>query len=227
VLSQYRVLLRQGLRVDLANRERIVSPALFATTILLLFSFAIGQLPPQFRPRFFVAEAILTLFFALEIVFSRIFEPDQNDRVYELLRTYPVSPIAWFLAKYTQVLFLGMLLTIPAVVLAAMFSGVAPDMIWDPSLLLIFISGEAGIAAIGVLLSAATQASNARQILYPLLYFPLSTPVLLAMTNSLLIYVENGQMDSVAWGWLGLLAGIDLIFITLATLLFGELVETR
>lgn len=227
MFDQYRILVSQGLKVDLANRERIVSPLLFAATILLLFSFAIGQIPAEFHARFFAAEAILTIFFALEIVFSRIFEPDQQDRVYELIRTYPVSPVSWFFAKYTQVLIFGIILTLPAIFLAAMFSGIAPEILLDPSLLVIFVGGQAGIAALGILLSAATQTSNARQILYPLLYFPLSTPVLLAMTNTLLIYVENGKMDSVAWKWLGLLLGIDVIFVTLGALLFGELVETR
>ena len=83
----------------------------------------------------------------------------------------------------------------------------------------------AGLAALGVLLSAMTLKANARQILYPLLYFPLATPVLLAAVQSSQLYLSSGQITADVRAWLGLLLGFDVIYITLGALLFTELVD--
>jgi heme exporter protein B len=68
--------------------------------------------------------------------------------------------------------------------------------------------------------------ARGREVLFPLLYFPLAIPVLLAGSEAVLSFVENAD-SSPAWQWIGLLAGFDVIFITLSALLYGELVSTE
>jgi heme exporter protein B len=226
--QQYKLLVGQGLRAELADRERIISPVLFAVTMLLLFAFAVGEVDPSLKPRLYLAQTFLTAFFALQISFSRLFEPDRQDRVFDLVRTYPVSHTAWFLAKYTLVMLLGGLVLAPTLVFGAFLHQTAKVQLFSWSVCGIAFLALAGLAALGVLLSAMTLKANARQIIYPLLYFPLTTPVLLAAVQASLLQLEPqaaGPGGSPSTAWLGLLAAFDVIYFTLGILLFTELVD--
>ena len=61
-VKQYTLLVTQGLRAELADRERLVSPALFAATMLVLFSFALGEVDASLKARIYIAETFLTAF---------------------------------------------------------------------------------------------------------------------------------------------------------------------
>ena len=223
--AQYRTIVAQGLRTEFADKERLISPILFSVTMLLLFSFALGEMDPSLKARVYVAETFLTAFFALQLSFSRLFEPDRQDRVFDLMRSYPVSHTAWFLAKYTLVMLSGITVLVPTLLFGAFIhhTDKAPVFAW--TVCGIALLALAGLAALGVLLSAMTLKANSRQILYPLLYFPLTTPVLLAATQSSLIFLENGGATAPLKAWLSLLTGFDVIYFTLGVLLFTELVD--
>ena len=70
-----------------------------------------------------------------------------------------------------------------------------------------------------------TLKANARQILYPLLYFPLTAPVLLGAVQSSRLCLDGGRAAADIKAWLGLLLGFDCIYVTLGILLFTELVD--
>jgi heme exporter protein B len=221
----YRTLVSQGIQAELADLERLVSPVLFALTTLLLFAFAIGDVEPALRIHIYLAETFLTALFALQINFSRLFEPDRQDRVFDLMRTYPVDHTAWFLAKYTLVLAMGSATLGPTLAFAAFVNQSPSQPLFSWVVVGVAAMALAGLAALGVLLSAMTLKANARQILYPLLYFPLATPVLLAAVQSSQLYLGSGQITADVRAWLGLLLGFDVIYITLGALLFTELVD--
>jgi len=223
--QQYRALVSQGVRAELADLERLVSPVLFAITLLLLFAFAMGDVDDSLRIRVYLAETMLTALFALQVSFARLFEPDRQDRVFDLLRTYPVSHTALFLAKYSLILILGTATMIPTLVFGAFLNQTANQHLFSWSVVGISLLALAGLGALGVLLSAMTLKANARQILYPLLYFPLTAPVLLAAVQSSRLCLDGGRAASDIKAWLGLLLGFDCIYVTLGILLFTELVD--
>jgi heme exporter protein B len=223
--AQYRLILRQGVGAELSDKERLVSPVLFAMTVLLLFSFAMGDMDESLRIRIYIAESFLTAFFALQLSFSRLFEPDQRDRVFDLMRTYPVAHGAWFLAKYTLLLALGALTLLPTMLFGAFLQQTARTPLLNGFVLLVALLALAGLAALGLLLSVMTLKANGRQLLYPLLYFPLTSPVLLAAVQASVLYMEAHAVTPPVRSWLGLLAAFDVIYFTLGLLLYGELVD--
>lgn len=227
-VQQYKTLVRQSFRIEWETPERWLSPLLFAVTILVLFSFAVGQLNGPDAAKLLVAETFLTAFFALQLSFARSLEPDMSDKVFEVLRTYPISPTSWFLAKYTSVFFMGAFILIPTMVLSSFFNATSGvDLIQAP-LILISLVALGGLAALGVLLSTMTMSSGAKQILYPLLYYPLTTPVLLSAVESAKAVLTKGEsLESLLSSWLGLLIIFGVIYLTLGTLLFGELVKAE
>lgn len=224
-MQQCVLLIKQGLRAELADTERILSPILFSITLLLLFSFAMGEVPAELKPKVYLAETFLTLLFSLQVSFSRLFEPDRQDHVFDLLRTYPLSHSAWFVAKYILILILGTVTLLPTMFFGAFLNHSASTPVFSWSVIGIAFLALAGLASLGVLLSAMTLKANGRQILYPLLYFPLTTPVLLAAIQSSILILEQGRLPDPARPWVGLLLGFNTIYLTLGILLYPELVD--
>lgn len=223
--SHFRLILAQGVKAELADMERLISPVLFAVTMLLLFAFAMGELDESLRARVYLAETFLTAFFALQLAFSRLFEPDRQDRVFDMMRAYPVSHTAWFLAKYAVVMLLGLATLLPTMLFGAFIHQSTRTPLFSWTVLAIAALALAGLAALGVLLSALTLKASARQMIYPLIYFPLTTPVLLAAVQASSQVLSEGRVTEQAQGWLGLLVGFDVIYATLGILLYSELVE--
>jgi heme exporter protein B len=89
---------------------------------------------------------------------------------------------------------------------------------------MVIVLGTAGLSAPGTLYAAMTSQARAKQMLLPLLYFPLVVPALLAAvkTTSLIIL---GDPMSQARSWLILLVTFDAIYWTLCGLLFERVVE--
>ena len=227
-IYQGRALLVHYLKLEFSQPERLLSALLFSVTFLLVFMFAMGKVEPTNVPNLFVSEAFLAGFFALQLSFSRSLEPDSQDSVFSLLRSYPISPVAWYVAKYFLVLITGSLVLMPTIFFAAFFHTEARVPLLNAEVFVVAFMSLLGLVAVGVLLGTLTLGSGTRQVLYPLLYFPLTTPVLLAsVESSRSILVDGASIDTMLQSWLGLLLVFDIIYCTLGVLLFGELVKAE
>lgn len=223
-IQQFKHITTHGIKLDLAEKERIISPLLFSATMLILFAFSLGEVPKDWVTKIFIAESFLTILFALQTSFSRTFEPDQKDRVFEILQCYPLNHSAWFLGKYLLIILQGLLIVFPTMLLAGLLNSTVGIDLLNPLVFLVAFLALCGLASLGVLLSALTLKSSGKEILFPLLYFPLSTPILLAAIQSSLVFLN--PENNTAWEWLGLLTGFNVIYFTLGILLFDELVDS-
>ncbi|NBQ53971.1 MAG: hypothetical protein EBU49_10375, partial [Proteobacteria bacterium] len=66
MMTQFRILFRQTLKAEFADRERVVSPILFAMVILVVVAFTFGEPAPELRPAAFVAQVFLSLLLATQ-----------------------------------------------------------------------------------------------------------------------------------------------------------------
>ena len=92
-----------------------------------------------------------------------------------------------------------------------------------PLALIIFL-GTLGFAAAGTLLSAISVNTRAREILLPILLFPIAIPVLLAAVKATGSLINEGTFTS-ASSWIKILTGFDIVFLVLSSLLFEYVVE--
>lgn len=219
-------LLTQSLRVDFSAKERLITPVFFAAIILLLFSFSIPEQPPQMRSRMMVAESMLAVFFALQIGFSRAFEAERTDRVFDQIRLSPVDGSAFIVAKLLHVLLIGGGTTFFTLGLSLLLQGQDLSLIFDPVVLGGFLLTLFGLAGLGVLLAAITLRAEGQQVLFPLLYFPLSVPVLLSASEALVQWLEVRKWDETMRGWSIILLAFDAIYLTMTVLLGTESVDT-
>jgi heme exporter protein B len=98
------------------------------------------------------------------------------------------------------------------------------NLAFRPLLLPIILLGTIGFSAVGTLVSAMTVHARAREVMLPILLFPIVMPALIAAVK-----LTAGVLDGQAWSemrnWLQLLVGFDVIFSVLSYIAFEYIVE--
>jgi heme exporter protein B len=146
------------------------------------------------------------------------FVREQSNDTLSALRMAPIDPFAILLGKLAaNALFLFFVELILLPVFAALYNlAILPVL---GRLLLVMFLGTVGLATIGTVFSAITAQARLRELLLPLLMFPLVAPVLIASTEATVgLFSEAPSLDRV---WLAFLVAFDVVFLT-AAWLFGE-----
>ena len=222
--QQFCLFVGYGLRLEFHNKERVFSSFLFAVVILVVTAVCFAT-PGVSSSRVLVAEIYLAFFLALQISCLRIFEFEQQDSIYDLLRTYPLSGEIWYLSKLLVFMVSSMMFLLPTLVVAFIFNshgdyGAFLFILGIASLVLV------GQAALGVLLTTMVLRAKARNVLYPLSYFPLTVPLLIGAAETSFAYLEQGMLDESQAKWITLMIGLDIVYLTVGLLLFGEQIES-
>ena len=222
VLASILGILAKDLLVDWRSRARIVGLACFALTMLLLFAFTVGPDIKTMREHS-GGYIWMTLLLASTLQLSRSFQIETEGGALDNLLLLPVPPVAIFYGK-------ALASTVQLAVLA-FFAAPVTFALCDAGLALsplVFagtvVLGVAGLSAPGTLYAALTARLPARQLLLPLLLFPLIVPCLLAAVKATSLILEGDPMRQTG-SWLGLLVCFDLIYWSLCGILFGKVVD--
>jgi heme exporter protein B len=96
--------------------------------------------------------------------------------------------------------------------------------LFQPGLLLVILLGSEGYIAVGTLLSTMTVQTRTRDMLLPILLFPVIIPVLIAAVKA-----SGNFLQGLSWSetqvWLSMLLAYDVIFTSVAFMVFDEIVE--
>ena len=203
------------------TRAQAIAVFVFGATSLLLFSFAIGPNATSLR-QYAAGFLWLALLLCSTLTLSESFHTEMENRAFEGLLLLPVSPQVLYYAKAIanaiQLTLLGIVL-VPVMVI--LYDAGTTRL---PTLLLIIVLGSAGISAPGTLYSAMTSQARAKQMLLPLLLFPLIVPVLLAAVKATSLAILGDPMEE-GRSWLLLLVAFNGIYWSLCGLLFDRVVE--
>src|SRR5579872_4630949 len=175
-------------------------------TILLLFGFALG--PDTSAIKAAAAGALwLAVLFAAVLAFNRSYQVELESGALEQLLLYPGARWTIFSGKLlANLVFVGLMLVI------VLFAGivlyqVAIPAAW-PSLLMVLVLGVIGICTLGTFYAAMASRSRAREVLLPLLLFPMLVPVLLAAMQASKALLGSDLMHE-AGAWMKLLVAYD------------------
>lgn len=202
-------------------RSRFFAVAVFGTTSLLLFSFAIGPSAHALR-QYSAGFLWLALLLSSTLTLSESFHAETEHRALEGLLLLQASPRALFygkaIANWLQLAMLGMML-VP--IMVVLYDAGTTDLFRLAGIILL---GSAGLSAPGTLYAAMVTQARAQQTLLPLLLFPLVVPVLLASVKATSLLILGDPMGQTA-SWIGLLLCFNAIYWSLCGLLFGRVVE--
>jgi len=172
-----------------------------------------------------VAPGVLwvTVTFAGVLGLGRAFARERDRRTLDGLLLAPVDRSALYLAKVAAS-FVSMLV-VEAVAVPA-FIGLFNVSVSLPLLVVGLLLGTLGLAGVGTLFAAIAAHTRAREVLLPLLLFPIQVPVILATvkTTGAAIHVPGVEPPDVTQ-WLGLLIAFDALFLSLSTILFEYVIE--
>jgi heme exporter protein B len=221
VLRQTLAALRKELLLQWRSRAQFVAVWVFCSTSLLLFSFAVGPNTGILRQHA-AGFLWLALLLASTLSLSESLHVEMENAALEGQLLLPVDQRAIF---YGKAVANWLLLTALAVALV-------PEMVvlYDASvprggaLLGVALLGTGGLAAPGTLYAAMTTQARARQMLLPLLLFPLVVPVLLSAVKASALVMGGDPMGQLP-GWLSLLFAFNVLHWSLGGLLFEKVVE--
>ena len=221
-LSQIFLLLRKDLLLELRRRESLLTMFFFGTLLLFVFHFSF-DLPPERVAEMAPALLWLAFLFTGTLGLAQLFEAERGNHCLEALLLSPMDRGALFLAKTAFNLILMVLVEIVVIPLFWILFNLGS---WDvvPNLFLVTLLGTVGFCVLGTLLSAVTLKARARELLLPLVLFPLMIPVILGTIRCMETILRAGELGE-ALPWLRLLIGFDVIFLTVGVLIFDWVIE--
>ena len=207
----------KDLRSEFRNKEAMNGAVSFSLVVLLLFSLAFEPAGnPDVRDMSGGLLWIVYLFAGI-LILNRSFARETEGGCLDALIAAPISGSALFLGK---VLSNGLLLLIIELLSLPIF-GIFYDVDWTRSfghLFLVFVLENWGLTVVGTMFSAITASNRMRELMLPLLVFPVTLPVMMACVKlTTLILAGEPLGDSVIW--LKLLFGFGLIFSLLGAVL--------
>ncbi len=215
---------QKDLRVESRSRELVFTTLFFALTSVLVFAFSFVQ-PDNAVPAG-AASGILwvTLAFSGTIALTRTFEREREHDTLRGLLLSPVPRTAIYLGKLFGVVLLLLAIQALIVPLTGLFFQ-APIGRSPLFLLAILVTGALGFAAVGTLFAAVLVRTRSRDVLLPLVLFPIVVPVIIAGvrgTNALFLPEPDFAMARV---WLAMLISFDAVFVSLALWTCGPLLS--
>jgi len=218
----YKVLaiVHKDIIAELRTKEMFSSMFVFALLVIVIFNFAFEMRVANVKQ---VAPGVLwvTFTFAGMLGLNRSFILEKDKGCLEGLLLAPVDRSAIYFGKMLGNLIF--MLVVEAIVLPIFWVLFNPPL-FSPALILILVLGTLGFAGVGTLFSAIAVHTRAREVMLPILLFPIVVPLMIAavkITGGLL----DGQPLSEMRNWLNLLVGFDIIFLTVSYMTFDYVVE--
>jgi heme exporter protein B len=212
----------KDLTAERRSKAGFNSVAALAVTMLVLFGFALG--PDQQAVRDAAPGIIwLAMLFSGVLAFNRSYQTELDGGALEQLVLYPGARWAIFAGKLlANFVFVLLMLVIVAVTGIVLFDIEVPAA-W-PALLAILLLGITGLVTLGTFYAAMASRMRAREVLLPLLLFPMLVPVLLAAMEATKALLGGNVMGD-AGAWLRLLAVFDVVFLVASFLAFESVIE--
>ena len=210
----------KDLAAELRSRELLSSMLVFALLVILIFNFAL-ELDAQARATVTAGVLWVTFAFAGTIGLNRSMAMEKDRGCLDGLLLAPVDRSAIYFGKAIgNLIFMLVVETIILPVYSVLY-GVN---LFKPGLILVILLGSIGYVAVGTLLSSMAVQTRTRDVLLPILLFPLVIPVMIAAVKASTGYLKGMELIDIR-PWLNLLMVYDVIFIAMAFMVFDYIVE--
>ena len=210
----------KDLAAELRSRELISAMLVFSLLVILIFNFAL-ELDPKTRASVTSGVLWVTFAFAGTLGLNRSMAMEKDRGCLDGLLLTPVDRSAIYFGKAIGNLIFMLLV---AAIVLPVYSILYSTNLIQPGLILVILLGSIGYIAIGTLLASMAVQTRTRDILLPILLFPLAVPVLIAAVKASSGFLENLPWDEII-PWLNLLIVYDIIFIAVAFMVFDYIVE--
>jgi heme exporter protein B len=210
----------KDLAAELRSRELLSAMLVFSLLVILIFNFALEL---DIATRRSVTAGVLwaTFAFAGTLGLNRSMAIEKDRGCLDGLLLAPVDRSAIYFGKVLSNLVF--MLIVVAIVLPV-YSVLYNINLFLPGLLLVILLGSIGYTAVGTLLSSMAVQTRTRDVLLPILLFPVVVPILIAAVKASGGYLIGADIAEIL-PWLNLLIAYDVIFVAIAFMVFDFVVE--
>jgi heme exporter protein B len=207
-------------RAEFRSRELFSAMLVFSLLIILIFNFTLEL---DIKTRQSVTAGVLwsTFAFAGTLGLNRSMAIEKDRECMDGLLLAPVDRSAIYFGKVISNL--AFMLIVEMIVLP-IYSVLYTVNLFQIGLLLVILLGSIGYVAVGTLLSAMSVQTRTRDILLPILLFPVVIPVLLAAVKASSGFLAGAEVTDILLP-INLLIAYDIIFIAVAFMVFDNVVE--
>src|SRR6476661_2638937 len=215
------LIVRKDLTVEVRSRELAYTTLFFAVSCVLVFAFSLVQ---EGRAAEGVGAGVLwmAIMFAGNLALGRTFERERQSETLRALMLVPAPRPAVYLGKLAGIVVLLAITEAVLVPLVALLF--EAELLAHPFwLAAVVISGTMGFAAVGTLFAAMLVRARSRDVLLPILLYPITIPVIIAGVRGTSALLQAVPDEPTAVMWIGILVAFDAVFVTLSLWTFEPL----
>ncbi len=211
----------KDLSAEFRSRELFSAMLVFSLLVILIFNFALEL---DIKTRQSVTSGVLwvTFAFAGTLGLNRSMAVEKDRGCLDGLLLAPVDRAAIYFGK--AISNLVFMLIVEAIVLPV-YSFLYAVNLFQPGLLLVILLGSIGYVAVGTLLASMAVQTRTRDVLLPILLFPVVIPVLIASVKASGGFLTGADFATEIMPWINLLLVYDVIFTAIAFMTFDYVVE--
>jgi heme exporter protein CcmB len=216
------IVLRKDLTVEVRSREIVYTTLFFAVSSVLVFSFGLVK---EGRPLEDAAAGILwiAIAFAGTLALGRTFERERQSETLRALLLAPAERPAIYVGKLAGIVALLLAaeaVLVPLVALLFQAELLLARPFWLSAILL---TGTLGYCAVGTLFAAMLVRARSRDVLLPVLLYPVTIPVIIAGVRGTAALLQPTPDVAILRFWVAFLIAFDTVFVTLALWTFEPL----
>ncbi|MBI3933736.1 MAG: heme exporter protein CcmB [Acidobacteria bacterium] len=216
-------ILRKDLKAEFRTKEVFNSSAVFALLVIVIFSMA-------FEPTSAVARSLsggllwVAFTFSAMLALSRTFAREVPNDCLLGLQMAPVTPSAIYVGKLvSNLLFLGLLELLLLPLFSLFYNVRLLDHAWQMGEIILL--GSWGLAAVGTTFAAIATTVRLRELMLPVLLFPIEIPLILSLVEATTAVLQGTDPIVETRMWLRICLGFDVIFTILSLYLFAYILE--
>lgn len=210
--------LRKDLRLEWRSKDAANSMLFFALLVVVVFAFAFDPLEEESR---LIAGGIgwVALLFSTIVALNQSWARELRNGVLDALRLAPAAPNALFLGKViANFIFVAAIEVLITPVFVVFYNLRIEGSGWQ--LALVAALGTWALVVNGTFFAALSIRTRNRELMLPLILFPISLPALLAMVMATTNILTGERVPT---DWMKLLAVYDIVFTVVSLLLFESI----
>ena len=224
MLRQIFIIAMKDLRSELRGKEAINASLAFSVVVLLILSFAFD--PSADETQIFAGGLLWIVFaFAGVLIFNRSFAREIPNDCLDALIAAPIPGAALFLGKTIAAFVLVFGVELVSLPIFANFYDVRIINVIFP-LIGIIALGTWTMSVVGVFFSLLTVNIRLRELMLPVIFYPMMIPALLGAIQITTSLLTTGQIGDNNQAWMRLLAGCAIIFSSLGIALIDFILVT-
>lgn len=210
----------KDLAAELRSRELFSAMLVFSLLVIVIFNFAL-ELDIKTRQSVTAGVLWVTFAFAGTLGLNRSMAVEKDRGCLDGLLLAPVDRTAIYFGKVISNL--TFMLIVEAIVLPV-YSFLYSVNLFNPGLLIVILLGSIGYTVVGTLLASMAIQARTRDVLLPILLFPVAIPVLVAAVKASGGFLTGDDFITIM-PWINLLIVYDVIFTAVSLMVFDYVVE--